>query len=115
MNWSELLNQAVYPALYGLILILLSIGLKLLATWLKLQAAKTSNEVLRQIVLSAASEIEQKAVTAEKVGETKWSSERKKSATIGAAAEAAANAGLKVDSQTIDHLIESVLGESKLK
>lgn len=114
MDWNTLLSQVLYPALYGLLLILLSIVLKVLVTWLKVQAAKTSNEMFRQLVLSAAAEIEQRASVAAKMGEDKWGSDKKKLETTDLASKAVKAAGLKVDDLAIDKMIESVLGEKKL-
>jgi hypothetical protein len=114
MDWNAILSQVIYPALYGLLLILLSVVLKVLVTWLKAQAAKTSNELLRQIALSAASEIEQRATTAAKLGEDKWGNEKKKLEATDLALKSVKSAGLKVDEVAIDRMIESVLGESKL-
>lgn len=113
MNWNEMLNNAVYPALYGLLFILLSIGLKALATWLKAQTAKIQNDLLRTIATDAVNSVEQQAAVAEKTGQEKWASSSKKDAAAATASAEAKNKGIAVTDAEIGQLIESVLGAKK--
>jgi hypothetical protein len=113
MDWKEILNSAVYPALYGLILVILSIGLKALATWLKAQTAKIQNDLLKTIATDAVNSIEQQAAAAEKNGQAKWASPTKKDAAAATMAAEAKMKGLAVTDAEIGHLIESVLGSKK--
>lgn len=113
-DWNSILQQVVYPAILGLILIIVSIGLKMLASWLKIKAAQSENELFKQLATNAVGAIEQAAAVAEKAAEAKWSSDKKKAdaaALVKAEAEAK---GLKVTNEQIDKMIESVLGEKKL-
>jgi urease accessory protein UreF len=113
LDWTSILNQVVYPALLGFLLIMLSIELRALAAYLKAQAAKIQNTLIREIVLGAVDGVEQQAATAEKLGKDKWSSDLKKTAAAGDALAEAKARGLAVTDEEINKLIESVLGAKK--
>ena len=114
MDWNVILNQYVYPALFGLILILVSIGLKMLALWLKTLSAKTDNELLRMLVANAVFSVEQASANAEKAGNAKWTGDTKKDLALSDAKVFIKDKGLVATDIEINKMIESVLGEKKL-
>lgn len=114
MNWQSLLNEAVYPALLGLILVIVAAGLKILASWLKIKAEESKNTLFKSLATSAVGAIEQASTVAEKAGAAKWSGEKKKTEAKTELVSEAKAKGLVVTDAEIDKMIESVLGEKKL-
>lgn len=114
MDWNEILNQAVYPAISGLILLAIAVGLRALATWLKAMTAKIQNDLLRSIVTDAVASVEQQAAVAEKNSQAKWSGATKKDTAAAVAAADAKSKGLSTTDAEIAALIESALGMKKL-
>jgi hypothetical protein len=114
MDWNNLLNQVIYPAAIGLILVIAGAGLKILASWLKIKAEESKNTLFKSLATSAVGAIEQAATVAEKAGETKWSGEKKKTDAIADVKATATAKGLVVTDAEINKMIESVLGEKKL-
>ena len=111
--WEQILNNVVYPAAGGIILILVSIGLKILATYMKSLTSKVDNEILKSIIAAAADGVEQQAATAEKTGQAKWDSVVKKTAALDIAKKDAEAKGIVVADGEISRLIESYLGSKK--
>ena len=111
MEWNNILTTIVYPAV-GLVISALLI--RYVIPWLKKQAKKTTNDLLKQGALIAVCAVQEAANFAKKKGGAEWSSETKQEKAERDLTEFAKNNKVKTTPADVTKLIKAVLGEKRL-
>lgn len=107
--WKEILAAA----LATVVVTMIGIGVKALAAWLRAQAAKLNNELLRSAALDAVTAMENAAESAAKKGAAVPSGETKYNGAAVALTAFAKDKSIPVTDAEIRTLIEGAVGVTK--
>lgn len=108
--WKEILAAALATALVTMA----GIGIKLLATWLRAQATKINNDLLRAAAIDAVTAMENAAESAAKKGAAVPSGETKYDGAAAALTSFAKDKSIPVTDSEIKSLIEGAVGITKV-
>lgn len=109
MDWNSILTTLVYPLAFIFISTLITV---VVVPWLKKQATKTNNEMLKQGAGMAVAFAEELAHNLKKKGET-ISSDEKQNVAATKLTEFAKKNKVPVSDEEVSLLIKSVLGEKR--